>query len=113
MLKKLIQKNAVFNPEVEADKVFTALQSDMPAWRWKTANDSGQTFTVRGIRRWHELSIFRSKDGYIYINRVTRLRWELLTLGVAYVLGDMTGSRHKLKALTVLREKIGDLHGNG
>jgi hypothetical protein len=105
-MKSLARKRATYNPEIEASELISILQSTMPSWNWNIKTNSGERFSITGTNRWHELSLFRDKDGYIYHSRDVRLRYVLFTFGLAYIFGEITGDRHRVKVEKILRSRV-------
>ena len=113
MFKKLVQKLGVFNPEISAHELLDILQSNMPAWRWKIIQEKGDAFAIEGTKRWHLLTVSRGKDGHIYAFHAGRLRWEIVTLGVGWLIAELRKHTHQGKVRAVLREHVAIGEQNG
>lgn len=105
MLKKLVEKHGIFNPEVEGGEIRDKLSEAFPEWRFKTHRDKGGAFAIQGKRGMHRVNVLRSKSGHFSVSRDVGTIHTILTLGVAYVVGEVTGIKHQAAVQTFLRNQ--------
>ena len=106
MFKKMMENQAISNPEIEADEVLTVLSNGMPKWQWRVVKNKGDQFEIAGKRRWHRFSIIRNPKGHISSIYDDSILWTICTLGLTYVLADLSKARHRAAVHKLLKERV-------
>lgn len=107
MIKKLLDKYGVWNPEVSCGEVRDHMAQTFPQWRFKTHTENASgLFIIEGRKGILRMRISRLKSGRFMVARDVSLMWWILTLGVAGVIGELTGMSWQQKFMAELKRRF-------